>query len=164
MSGPAGGTPARRRRAARYRQPGRTRTGRASRRTRAARLRRSALRLGELELAEQLDRELEGDVLVDHAERLDALDAAPAEPVAHTVDEPLGGRRPGRDADHLDAVEPRLVDLCLIVDQMPRDPSGARDLDQAVRVGGIARADDEQEVDLREHLLDRPLAVGGRIA
>ena len=43
------------------------------------------------------------------------------------------------------------------------DAAGARDLDEAVRVRRVARADHEQQVDLAEHLLDRPLAVRGRV-
>ena len=58
----------------------------------------------------------------------------------------------------------RLVDLRLVVDQVGRHPAGARDVDQPVRVRGVPRADHEQQVDLGEHLLDRPLPVGGRVA
>jgi hypothetical protein len=75
----------------------------------------------ELQLAAQLDREPEGDVLVDHAVRLDPLDAAGAEPVADPGHEPLGRGRTGCDPDGLDPVEPRLFDLRLVVDQVRRD-------------------------------------------
>ena len=47
---------------------------------------------------------------------------------------------------------------------MRGDPARARDLDEAVRVRAVRRADHEQEVDLGEHLLHRPLAVRGRVA
>ena len=58
-----------------------------------------ALRLGERELAAELDREAEGDVLVDHPERLDPLDAPRAEPVADPRDELLRRGRARGDAD-----------------------------------------------------------------
>ena len=41
------------------------------------------------------------------------------------------------------------------------DPAGPRDLDQPVRVRRVTRPDHEQQVDLRQHLLDRPLPVRG---
>ena len=47
---------------------------------------------------------------------------------------------------------------------MRRRAGGTRRLDEAVRVRGVPRADDEEQVDLVEHLLDGPLAVGGRVA
>ena len=97
-------------------------------------------------------------------ERLDRLDAAGAEPVAGARDELLGRGRARGDPDRLDAVEPGLVDLGLVVDQVRLHAARARDLDEAVRVGRVARADHEQQLDLGEHLLDRPLAVGGRVA
>ena len=77
-----------------------------------------------------------------------SLDAAGAEPVADPLDELLRRRRARCDADRLDAVEPRLVDLGLVVDQVATDAAGPRDLDQAVRVRRVARADHEQQVDL----------------
>ena len=43
-------------------------------------------------------------------------------------------------------------------------PPDARGLDEPVRVRRVARADHEQQVDLRQHLLDRPLPVGGCVA
>ena len=49
-----------------------------------------------------------------------------------------------------------LVDLGLVVDQVRRDAARPRDLDEPVRVRRVARADHEQQVDLAEHLLDRP--------
>ena len=122
------------------------------------------LRLGERELAAQLDRQAELDVLVDEAVRLDLGDAAGAEPVADALDELLRRRGAGRDADDLHRVlDPRLVDLGLVVDQVRGDAAGARDLDEPVRVRRVARADHEQQVDLGEHLLDRPLPVGGGV-
>ena len=42
----------------------------------------------------------------------------------------------------------RRVDLGLVVDQIRRRRRGARDLDEPVRVGRVARADHEQQVDL----------------
>ena len=121
------------------------------------------LRVGERELAAQLDRQAELDVLVDEPVRLDLLHAAGAEPVADALDELLGRRGARRDADDLDAVDPAPRR------SRSRRRSGAtatpraRRLDEAVRVRRVARADHEQQVDLAEHLLDRPLAVRGRV-
>ena len=61
------------------------------------------------------------------------------------------------------SVEPAFVDLRLVVDQMRVHAREAGDFDQAVRVGGVAGADDEQQLDLVQHLLHRPLAVRGRV-
>ena len=58
----------------------------------------------------------------------------------------------------------RLVDLALVVDQVRGHAGGACDVDQAVRVRRVPRADHEQDVDVREEVLHRPLAVGGRVA
>src|SRR6478672_3438796 len=88
----------------RSRRPGRART--------RGRLRGRALG------AAELDGKLERDVLEDAAELGDVVDAAVAEPVADVVHEPLGSRGAGGHADDVDAVEPRLVDLLGVVDEM----------------------------------------------
>ena len=87
-----------------------------------------------------------------------------AEPVADARHEPLRRRCARRDADRLDAVEPRLVDLADVVDQMRGDARGVRDLDEPLRVRRVRRADHEQQVDLVEQLLHRPLPVRRRVA
>jgi len=61
-------------------------------------------------------------------------------------------------------VEPRFVDRALVLDQMGRHARGPCDLDEPVRVRAVHGADHEQEVDLREHRLDRVLAVRRRVA
>src|SRR4029079_16017788 len=86
--------------------------------------RRLALCFGQGELAAELDREAEGDVLVDHPEGLDPLDAARAEPLADAVDELLRRRRARGDVDRTDTVEPSRIDLRLVVDQIRDDPPG----------------------------------------
>ena len=43
-------------------------------------------------------------------------------------------------------------------------PDGPRDVDEPIRVRRVARADHEQKVDLAQHVLHRPLAVGRRVA
>ena len=93
-----------------------------------------------------------------------SVDSAGAEPVADAGDELLGRRRPGGDPDGRRTLEPGLVDLRLVVDQVRRSARGSCGLDEAVRVGRVARADHEEMVDLRKHLLHRPLPVGGRVA
>ena len=96
------------------------------------------LRLGECELAAQLDRQAELDVLVHEPVRLDLRDTARPEPVAHPLDELLRRRGAARHAHDLDAVHPCLVDLGVVVDQIRGDAAGARDLDEAVRVRRVA--------------------------
>src|SRR3954471_14878678 len=104
----------------------------AARRTRARRRRRplrkgpSALAGGERELAAELDGEPELDVLVEEPVRLDLGRAPRAEPVADPVDELLGRRRAGGHPHDLDALDPRLVDLALVVDQVSGDAVRAR--------------------------------------
>ena len=79
------------------------------------------------------------------------------------LDQLLGGAGAGGDADGLDALEPGLVDLGVVVDQVGVGAVLARDLDQAVRVRGVGRADHQDQVALARELLDRDLAVGGRV-
>ena len=80
-----------------------------------------ALALRERELAAELDREPELDLLVDHAVRGDVLDAPRAEPVADSLDELLRSRGAGRQPDRLGLLEPGLVDVGLVVDQVRGD-------------------------------------------
>ena len=47
---------------------------------------------------------------------------------------------------------------------MRRYAGGTRDLHEPVRVGRVARADHQQEIDLAEQLLHCPLAVGRGVA
>ena len=79
---------------------------------------RPALALGELELAAELDGQAEGDVLLHDPVRLDARDAARAEPVADAIHELLRCRGARCDPDDTGVGEPRLVDLGLVVDQV----------------------------------------------
>src|SRR5882672_29713 len=82
---------------------------------------RTRLGCHELELPAQLDGEAEDDVFFCHRERLDRLDTPRPEPVARAGDELLRRRCTGGDPDRLDAVEPGLVDLGLVVDQVRLD-------------------------------------------
>ena len=74
-----------------------------------------------------------------------------------------GADAPEEMPDGADAVEPALVDLRLVVDQVPCHARCPRHVDEPVRVRGVLRAEHEQEVDLGEHLLHSPLAVGRRV-
>ena len=56
------------------------------------------------------------------------------------------------------------LDFAGVVDQVGLGAAVARDLDEAHRVGGVARADHEHQVAERGHLLDGRLAVGGGVA
>ena len=84
--------------------------------------------------------------------------------VDELLDEALGRARAGGDADRADAVEPRLVELAGVVDQVRLGAAVAGDLDQALRVGRVARADHEHDVALARELAHRGLAVGRRVA
>ena len=76
----------------------------------------------------------------------------------------LGRAGPAREAHDRGALEPRRVDLGLVVDEVAGHAPLLRHLGQPVRVRGILRADHEQHVDLRHELLHRVLAVLGRVA
>src|SRR3954452_19575982 len=114
-------------------------------------------------LAQRLG-EHEPDVLLDDLELLDGIHAALAEEVHEPLDQLFGCARARGDADGPLALEPRLVDLRLVVDQVRLGPELARALDEPVRVRRVARPDDEHEVALRRHLLDGRLAIGRRVA
>ena len=103
-------------------------------------------------------------VLLDHVVLVDVLHTARAEPVHDALDEPLGRRCAGRDADGLDTRQPFLEDLRLVVDQMRRDAQVARHVDEALRVRGVRRADHEHQIDLARERLDGRLAVRRRVA
>ena len=92
-----------------------------------------------------------------------SLGAALAEELDQALDQLLGGAGAGGDANRLDALQPLLLDLGVVVDQVRGGAVLARDLDQAVGVGGVGRADDEDQLALAGELLDRDLAVGRRV-
>ena len=86
------------------------------------------------------------------------------EPGTEPLHELLGGGRARGDADDRHVVlDPGLVDLGLVVDQVGRHSAGPGRLDEPVRVRRVARADHEQQVDLLEQLLHGPLPVRGRV-
>src|SRR5206468_6408392 len=111
-----------------------------------------------------LARQLEEDVLGDPVQTVDPGDAALAKPADDPADERLRGGCAGGQPHALLALEPRLLDPALVVDQVRLDAARPRDLDEPVRIRAVARADDEQKVDCGEDPLDRPLAVGRRVA
>ena len=100
---------------------------------------------------------------MDGAQLGDVVGAALAEEVDEALDQLLGGAGAGGDADRLDALQPLLLDLGVVVDQVGGGAVLARHLDQAVGVGGVGRADHEDQVALAGQLLDRDLAVGRRV-
>jgi len=118
----------------------------------------------QLELSAELDGQAKRHVFLDEPIRLDVVDATGAEPVADPADELLGSGGARGDPDRGCALEPRFVDLGLVIDQIGRRPGRASRLDQTVRVRRVTRSDHEQKVDLGEHLLHCPLAVRGRVA
>ena len=70
-----------------------------------------------------------------------------------------GARRAGRDPDDVLALEPGLVHLPGVVDQVRLGAELARHLDEADGVRRVARADDQHEIALGGELLDGRLAV-----
>ena len=106
------------------------------------------LRLRGERLTDRL-RKHEADVFSHDLELADVLDAAIAEVADSSRDELLGSARPGRDADDPLAVEPAIVDLAGVVDQMRLVGAViARDLDQALRVRRVLRADHQHQIAL----------------
>ena len=79
----------------------------------------------------------EAHVLLGHLELRDIFRAAFPEELDQPLHQLLGRAGSRCDADRLDAVEPLLADLLLVVDQVGLRAVLARDLDQAVRVGGV---------------------------
>ena len=71
-----------------------------------------------------------------------------------------GALAPDEMPDDALALEPLLLHLRLVVDQVRVGAVVAGDLDEPVRVRGVARADHEHEVALARHLADGHLAVG----
>ena len=61
-------------------------------------------------------------------------------------------------------MQPLLADLAHVVDQVRLGAALARHLDEPYGVGGVARADHQQQIAARRHLLDGGLAVGGGVA
>ena len=108
-------------------------------------------------------RKHEADVLARHLELRDVGDPARAKHVDELLDERLGCARPGGDAHGAGAVEPSLVELAGVVDQMRRGAAVGGHLDEALRVGGVARADHEHDVALARELAHRGLTVGRRV-
>src|ERR687891_678815 len=108
--------------------------------------------------------ESEGHVLLDHPDLLDLRGPAVAEPGQDPVDQPPRRRGPAGDPDVLRAVQPGLVDLGLVVDQVGGRAHGSGHLDEPVRVRGVVGPDHEQHVRPSGHLLDRVLPVLGGVA
>ena len=71
------------------------------------------------------------------------------------LDERLGRAGAGRDADDARALEPLLLHLGLVVDQVGGGAVVARDVDEPVRVRRVPRADHQHEVALAGHLARR---------
>src|SRR4051794_13284292 len=93
-------------------------------------------------------RQHEAHILGDHLELGDVLDAELAEEFHEALDQLLRRARARGDPDHLLAVEPGLVDLAGVVDKVGLGAVVAGDLDEALRVRRVARADDQHEVAL----------------
>src|SRR6266487_6910453 len=82
-----------------------------------------------------------GDLGLPHADRPESRQAS-----GDLVDQVGRGRGPGRDTDPAGARKPLQVDLAGVVDQMGGYAFPRGNLDQAQRVGRVARAHDEDEV------------------
>ena len=103
-------------------------------------------------------------MLLRQPELLDLGRALSGQPREETVHQAFGSRRSAREPDHVGAVEPGRIDLGLVVDEVGGRSEIARDLGQAVGVRRVVRTDDEHDVGAARHLLDRILAVLGRVA
>ena len=105
----------------------------------------------------------EPQMLLPEAELLDLGRALSRQPGEQPIHQAFGCRGTAREPDHVGAFEPRRIDLGLVVDEVGRVEI-ARDLGQAVGVRRVVRTDDEHDVGAARHLLDRILAVLGRVA
>ena len=115
------------------------------------------------DVAADLGREHEADVLLDGLQLADVGRSALAEELDQLGDELLGGAGTGGDPDGLGALEPFLLDLVGEVDQVRSGTVLASHLDEANRVRRVRRADHEDQVALAGELLDGLLAVGRRV-
>jgi hypothetical protein len=84
--------------------------------------------------ASSADRRHEADVLMDGLELRDVVGPALAEEGDQRLDQLLGGAGAGGDADGLDALEPLVFDLAVVIDQVGVGAEIPRDLHQPVRV------------------------------
>src|SRR5690606_11456811 len=112
----------------------------------------------------QLARNVEGDVLARGDAGLDLDVVALGEGFDHLVDQRLGRRGTGGDAERADAFEAAPVDLGGAVDE--HGNLAARTLryfHQSQRIGGVWRADDDHRVHFRGNGLDGLLPVGGGV-
>src|SRR4029077_4923284 len=106
----------------------------------------------------------EAHVLVEGAQLGDVLGSALAEGLNQALDQLLGGACTGGDPHRLYPRQPLLLHLGVVVDQGRGSAVSARPLDRAVGVGGVGRADHQDQVALAGKLFDGDLGVGGRVA
>ena len=120
---------------------------------------------GGLEVAAQLLGQGEEERLLRGGDRLRLAVAPLGEEVEDPAHEDLGHGGSGGDTDGAHTVEPGLVDLVGVVDEVTIARAVLDgDFDEAHRVGGVARADDDHQVAVLGHLLDGELTVLRRVA
>ena len=98
-------------------------------------------------------------VLGDAGQGLELHEEVPFELADQILDEPLGRRCAGGDAEGAYAVEPRQIERFGAVDQMARRARRFADLAQAIRVRAVLRAHDQDQVDFPSERAHRRLAV-----
>src|SRR5919198_996586 len=105
----------------------------------------------------QFGRQAEEHVLPRDLDFLAFAEPELGQTVDHAVDEEVGRRCTRGQAYGLVALEPRLFEVALVVDQVGLGAARVRHLDEAVRVRARARTDDEHEGSLLADLLHRIL-------
>src|SRR5205814_1667308 len=112
----------------------------------------------------QLTRQREKHLLLTAHNFLGHFRPPGAKPLHHLLHQQLRRRRAGGYSDSTLAVEPLTVHIIRPVDQITGNTRTVGELTEAVRVGTGARPYNYDDIALLEKLLDRVLAILGRVA
>ena len=120
---------------------------------------------GLLEVGAQVSRQREGRRFGLGACHLDGGESAVLQPFDDLAHEDLGHGRAGGETHGAGALEPGGLEFLGLVDPVcGPSPGLERDLDEAHRVRGVRRSDDDHDVHLGRDVLDGDLAVLGGVA
>src|SRR4051794_16941454 len=123
------------------------------------------LGLAGLHVAAELRRQREEQALLGRDDLLNVGVAPLGQPVEHSPHQDLRHGGTAGDADGRHAVEPGLVELGGLVDQVARACAALEgDLDQPHRVGGVRRPHHDDQIGVPGYLLHGDLAVLGGVA
>ncbi len=86
-----------------------------------------------------------------------------AEKLDHLLHQHVGSGGAGGESDGFHAIQPTGIDVAIGIDQIRTRPQVAGHLHQAVGVRAVGRAHHQHQVCLAGHVLDRNLAVFGRV-